>query len=71
MRTNEVLEDFSIVKSGERRVKSGTGAGSSRRHGCGKTIEWKRMKHVEVKYRPDLVSTDCNVITLQISNIGP
>ena len=71
MRTNEVLEDFSIVKSGERRVKSGTGTGSSRRHGCGKTIEWKRMKHVEVKYRPDLVSTDCNVITLQISNIGP
>ena len=71
MRTNEVLEDFSIVKSGERRVESGAGAGSSRRHGCGKTIEWKRMKHVEVKYRLDLVSTDCNVITLHISNLGP
>ena len=38
MRTNEVLEDFSIVKSGERRVKSGTGTGSSRRHGCRGTV---------------------------------
>ena len=60
-----MLEDFSIVKSGERRVESGAGAGSTRRHGCGKTINWKAMKHVEVKHRFDLVSTDCRYIFLR------